>query len=479
MSSNLPTVNQGGGPPPTEYQEGGVPQAWPGWAGEQQQEGGVPWGRYFSALRRYKWLILLMLAVGVAVGAILPRFLIKPSYEAKATVWIQQEQAVGVASVGSTVGNTPNAWVELLTSRSVISNIVRKRQLYLSLDRAADSLLFTTFQPGVRLRPGYYKLIVNANGTEYTLNTITDEPIERGAVGDTVGRSLGFKWSPPAGLLRGGEVVSFRLTAPEMAAQALAGQLRAVLPQYSNTLRLSLTARNPHQAASTLNELQREFVAMAQELKRRKYVEIVKNLEGQMRAAEDELQRKQSAWENHQSRIVTGSGSLPITPGSPQTTDLVTKDLFEKKLRSEQLRQDRTTLERLIAQMPADGYSADVWLMLTTVQSGARDLRAGIEALLDKEKELRTARAQYTEEHPTVQQLVGDVTLLRTRTVPALARQWASLLGAEERRINDQARVSETVSEGPSSPILPLRTCRIWGILVLRALLWRPRQSAR
>jgi capsular exopolysaccharide synthesis family protein len=443
MSSNLPTVNQGGGPPPTEYQEANLPQAWPGYGAEQRQEGGVPWGRYWSAVRRYKWLILLILAVGLAVGAILPRFLIKPEYEARATVWIQQEQPVGITPAGANVVNTPNAWVELLTSRSVISNIVRKRQLYLSLDRAADSLLFTTFQPGVRLRPGYYKLIVNADGTEYTLNTITDEPIERGAVGDTVGRSLGFKWVPTTGLLRGGEVVSFRLTAPEMAAQALANQLRAVLPQYSNTLRLSLTARNPHQAASTLNELQREFVSMAQELKRRKYVEIEKNLEGQLRAAEEELQEKQSAWENHQSRIVTGSGAIPIIPGSDQTTDLVTKDLFEKKVQAAKLQQDRLTLERLLAQMPAEGYSADVWLMLQSVQTGARDLRAGIDALLEKEKELRAARAQYTEEHPTVQQLVEDVRLLRTRTVPQLARTWASLLGTEERRINDQARVTE------------------------------------
>ncbi|MGH7718247.1 MAG: GumC family protein [Gemmatimonadaceae bacterium] len=444
MSSNLPTLNQPADtPPPTEYQEGGAPQAWQGYTAEPR-DSGVPWARYLSAIKRYKWLILLMLIAGGAVGAVLPQFLIKPEYQARATVWIQADQPTGVASITPAVGNTPNAWVEVLTSRRVISNIVRKRQLYLSLDRASDSLLFATFEPGARLRAGYYKLLINPGGTQYTLTTIEDDPIEHGAVGDSVGRSLGFKWVPPSGMLRGGEVISFRVSNPEAAAQWVAGQLNAFLPEYSNTMRLSLVSSDGQLAASTLNALQEEFVAIAKELKQERYTQSVKVLEKQLLEAEQSLREKELAYERFRTQTITMPSEGAALLGSSATTESpVMGSYFEMRMRADQLRNDRELLERIVAQTPTGGTAADVYLMVPAVQTGARDLRAGIDALLEKEKELRAARAQYTEEHSTVRELVGDVRTLRTQTIPELARQYSGLLRNQERELGSRLRVAE------------------------------------
>ena len=47
----------------------------------------INWGRYISAIKRYKWLILLVTVLGTAIGVIATRFM-KPIYTVKATVWI-------------------------------------------------------------------------------------------------------------------------------------------------------------------------------------------------------------------------------------------------------------------------------------------------------------------------------------------------------------------------------------------------------
>ena len=48
----------------------------------------VNWGRYTAALRRYKWLMLLIVLLGTAGGVVATRFL-PPIYTAKATIWIE------------------------------------------------------------------------------------------------------------------------------------------------------------------------------------------------------------------------------------------------------------------------------------------------------------------------------------------------------------------------------------------------------
>jgi len=45
--------------------------------------------RTVSAIKRYRWLIVAIIAVGTAVGFVLSQF-VKPKYQVNATIWIAQ-----------------------------------------------------------------------------------------------------------------------------------------------------------------------------------------------------------------------------------------------------------------------------------------------------------------------------------------------------------------------------------------------------
>ena len=52
-------------------------------------EPGISWMRYFSALKRYKWLILLVALAGTGIGYGVTRFM-TPAYQTQGTVWISE-----------------------------------------------------------------------------------------------------------------------------------------------------------------------------------------------------------------------------------------------------------------------------------------------------------------------------------------------------------------------------------------------------
>src|SRR5687768_3098966 len=55
---------------------------------------GIPWARYISALKRFKWLIVGITLAGTGLGVVATRFL-RPTYEVDATIWISMETNEG------------------------------------------------------------------------------------------------------------------------------------------------------------------------------------------------------------------------------------------------------------------------------------------------------------------------------------------------------------------------------------------------
>ncbi|MDQ2930476.1 MAG: Wzz/FepE/Etk N-terminal domain-containing protein, partial [Gemmatimonadota bacterium] len=53
----------------------------PSWAQQSAlEEPGISWSRYFSALKRYKWLILLVVVAGTGIGFGVTQFM-TPAYQ--------------------------------------------------------------------------------------------------------------------------------------------------------------------------------------------------------------------------------------------------------------------------------------------------------------------------------------------------------------------------------------------------------------
>jgi capsular exopolysaccharide synthesis family protein len=421
------------------------PPAW-SYSPPDEPGSGIPWSRYFAAVRRYKWLMLAVIVAGTALGVAATR-LSKPVYEVQATIWISEaEPRYGREERGPIRADelvNPGAWIELFKSFAVLDSVVTKMALYRALENASDSIAFADFALGERFRPGSYTLTAEPSRGQYVLAINDGVEIERATIGDSVGRRVGFHWMPARGSLGNDGTISFSIVNPRDISIALQKEVTAVLPQGSNFLRVSLEGTDPQRRAAILNAWTDEFVSTAAELKKRNLVELAKVLEAQLRLAENGLKRAERALENLRVHTITlPSESGPIATAGA-TPDPVRNAFLTYKAEYDNLRHDRQTLENLIAEVRQGTLPADALLSLQPVREGADNVNAAIEDLRTKQAALRAARERYTDEHRTVRDLQQSIATLERQTIPQLA---TSFLDQFTRREQDLSARIETTS---------------------------------
>ena len=101
------------------------------------------WRRVFAAMRTSRWLILAVTAVGTLAGIVGSRFL-KPTYEARATVWLEIPDEAAHARERGPIESaelfpTATGWLDLLRSHVVLDDVVRRWRLYLKPKAAATN----------------------------------------------------------------------------------------------------------------------------------------------------------------------------------------------------------------------------------------------------------------------------------------------------------------------------------------------------
>src|SRR5216684_2977498 len=134
MPRSLPAIRSQ--PAPTVVPRGGPPQS----PNLPDEDAGLDWRRIASALLRFKWVVILMVALGLGAAVAATRVL-RPVYRAQA-----------------------DAWVELLRSYIVLDQVVRDLHLYLEVKRPVDRSSFAGFGVSDIFRPGKYRLSVSADG---------------------------------------------------------------------------------------------------------------------------------------------------------------------------------------------------------------------------------------------------------------------------------------------------------------------------
>src|SRR5690349_11363667 len=141
--------------PPQGLQSWGPPAAPP----TPPASGGLSIARYMAALKRYKWLIIAMVAVGSIAGVLALRF-VHPTYEVSARVMIAEPpDPRGPIRSGQVLNEA--AWRELLTSFAILDPVARRLRLYVIPETDADAALFSEFDHTSDLRPGKYTLKVD------------------------------------------------------------------------------------------------------------------------------------------------------------------------------------------------------------------------------------------------------------------------------------------------------------------------------
>ncbi|HEX5436721.1 MAG TPA: polysaccharide biosynthesis tyrosine autokinase [Gemmatimonadaceae bacterium] len=420
-----------------------APATWQNWGGPDDQPA-FNWGRYWAAAKRYKWLILGILIVGTGIGVFLAK-LQKPEYEVTASVWVSA--ADRSKQNGPIVAEDPmdaTAWVNLLLSRKVLGDIVRERRLYVNPLNEQDSLLFRNFNLGTQFRPGLYTVTVNSSGTQYVLSA-QDTPVERGALGDSIGRTVGFRWQPAPALFHAGQVVEFSVIRPDIAAESIRSRLIPNMPERSSTLTLRLIGGNPRRTAATMNALLHEFVDVSTELKRQHSVEVVNTVADQSRQADSVLNAKQEALQHFRVHTITlpsESGPMPAgtntNPNATVAADPVTSNYFDLKVQQGNVERDITALQTILAQAAKDSLSPDAFSAIPSVRTQGQELQEVLKTLYTTEAKLRADQQIYTENYQGVKDLEQQISALKTRTIPALTQQLVARLKTQDASLTAQ-----------------------------------------
>src|SRR5207249_266671 len=421
----------------------------PQMAGIPEEDSGPDWGRISSALLRFKWVVVLMVVLGLG-GAFAATRVMRPVYRAQANVWVDvtARRGEGAADTRGPIRQgallDADDWVELMRSYIVLDQVVRDLRLYLTLKRPADRESFADFSVNDQFRPGNYRLSISADGRAYTLSSADGVDLERGTVGDSIGRRLGFRWLPAPGTLPSGGTVDFSLMTPRDAALALGEQLDVRMDFNGNFLAVELRGTNPVLISNILNGVTQRYVEVAAQLKREKLTELTKILENQLATAQQNLDQAEGALRGFRTRNITLPSEQPNSEGATgESRDPIRATFFDMQSDRDQLRRDRQSIERFLADsVPTDALSA-----IVSVQH-APELSNALKELSDKQASLRTYRYHYTETYPPLQRLAREVDELQHGTIPSLARELVTQLGAREAELGRQVDVASVDLRG-------------------------------
>jgi polysaccharide biosynthesis transport protein len=418
---------------------------------------GNQFARYVAALKRFKWFILGAAILGTALGVLATRF-IKPLYETRATVFISASAPLDDNKKGPIRADgllSDESWVQLLQSFKISDAVVTKLRLYITPTHLADTTALAGLTTTPQLRPGNYTVRVDGAGVRYQLLDDRNAVIEQGALGDSVGRRVGFLWQPTARDLPAGKSVVFEVVNPRDASLKLATSLRASRPQNTNFLNISLRGKDPQLTARALNAWIEEFVRVAADLKKQNLVEFAKILDGQLQYSEQSLANAERALETFKVNTITlPQEGLAMAPGGLQITqDPVMQSFFAQKTAYDDLHRDRATLESLVR--GPRPISTDALLSIPSVAAGeaGANLRNAVNELLAEQAKLRSMRQFYEEQYQGVKDEVARIQTLQSSTIPSLASGYLSLLRSREGELNSRISSSSADIRG-----IPKRT---------------------
>jgi len=370
--------------------------------------------RYFSALNRFKWLIVVLTIIGGASGFLATKF-IEPEYQVESNITMDMSTAGGSGGItDESISIDRTSWTSLLRSYSVLDPVVMKQKLYLSTKNGDDSVAFRDFNVVTGLlQPGDF--VLKVDGRNWHLNTSNSFPVDSGVVGDSIGTNRGFLWQPSAQMLAGRSEINFTVKTPREASRALSDKLSTELSTgKAPFLKLTLNGKNKHQLAATLNSLADQFTAEAFAMKKIRVTYMSTLLEGQRLYAEDAMQKAEQQLESFRVRTVTepNERQTPVAGGLAMTTPTVMNDYFAMQVGMQNLQRDRANLEGLLsaAKTSGKGLAPEAILSVTMVNS---DPAAGMVRQRLAEQNLReTELAKLLE---TRTDLDKDVVLAKAR----------------------------------------------------------------
>jgi capsular exopolysaccharide synthesis family protein len=397
--------------------------------------------RLRSMLKRFRWLILALTLAGTAAGVVATRF-IKPDYEVRATIWIEtpSKGKSGTPIQGEELLDA-KAWVELLTTYKVLDPVVAQQKLFIDAAQGPDSAMFKDFELADEFVAGRFELVVDPTARTYTLHQQTGLYTESGALGDSIGRRLGWRWAPRISPGRRDKKLGFEVVPPREASVDLAKRIQSTLRE-DNFLVLRLRDKSARSAAQILNALIQRYVDEAAAQKRKKLTLLAQVLDTQVMGQANRLKAAEEGLERFRVGTVTlPREETPVAPGLLFTQPTVYTNYFAQRSSLDSIRRDRRDVEEVLNRSQGGEVAVDAFYTINAVRQ-APDLQRVLSELSTAESELRTLRERYTDEKKEVRDLVEKVHTLRTQTIPLYAQALVKQLKLREDELDQRIKIA-------------------------------------
>ncbi|MCI0432485.1 MAG: polysaccharide biosynthesis tyrosine autokinase [Gemmatimonadetes bacterium] len=427
-------------------------RAWGGGAAGGAPPGGMEAGitRLLMALYRFKWMILVVTALAAGAGLVATRFR-QPVYETRAQVWIGGQglaggQAGAPIQQGALLGQ--QAWANLLRSAAVLDSVVMNRRLYLSVVNTEDWPAFDGFDVDkANLNPGTFRIGLDASGSGFVLSDAQGTVLQRGAFGDSVGVSVGFRWAPARDGVPSGRPIEFTVRPPGEISNWLAARITTFQGrpgEDQSFMRISMQGADRFEVQATLDAIITRFEQVALQLKKERLTERSNILQQQLSQAEQELFDKEQALENFQIETATlpteerGVGA-PLPAGLAVTDNSVYGSFFTLNTMKDQLVRDRQAVERILRDPP------DISTMVVALENipstqKSSSLRSALGDASGAQSALRMLTITMRAEHPQVKAQNAHLDSLRTIIIPRYARELLAEMTRQESELDAQSR---------------------------------------
>ena len=424
---------------------------------EDEGGGGAKLRRYWAAIKRFRWLIIILAALGTAAGVVATRF-IDPVFEARGALWIADVGTSNNSGAYRPPELLPNgSWVQLIRSFAVVDRVVAEQRLWVKGKTWRDSVALQGIDFTPRTIPGDYTLWSDSTKGTYSLAEAQKGIFEHGRLGDSVGKSVGFAWVPTVASLQGNQAVRFTVVQPRSVGVGLISRLDVAMQENSNFLTLTLTGADKWQTADLLNVWMKQFLATAAELRTRSLNTQATILEAQRTSAEEGLHTAENALQAFRSRVITKPTEGSVSPaaaalGVTPPPDALNSELYKNQTDYETIKRSREAIEALIPAARQGNFAPDVLAAVPAIQN-APMLSSALKDLVEKETQLRALRQTYTDSFPAVKTMAAAVHTLRTQAIPDLMQTQVNILRGNENRVAADIKADSVSLQG-----IPART---------------------
>jgi capsular exopolysaccharide synthesis family protein len=332
------------------------------------------------------------------------------------------------------------SWMDLVTSQAVLDSVVVRLALFARPQNVRDTVVLRSMLPTDTLIPGAYQLMLR--GGTYALTRVENPRgesvninVERGVVGDSVGRAIGVSWLPNWNGIARDRPTRFDLIQPREASANIQRQLTVLLPEKTNFMRMILAGSEPIMLASTMNTILDVFLETARRLKVSELAQQYKALEEQRAKAAADMSAAATALERYRVHTITlPSDNTPVAPGVMIATNPVYSAYFGDRTTLSTIKQDRELLEEVLQERRNGGTG---WIeklrLIPNLQVTNPNLSVAVSELDQRRNALRIEQQTRTDSHPNIVQLRKQIAELEAQQIPNLAAISLNQLKSRER----------------------------------------------